>query len=328
MLRRLTIASFALFIALVPSANAAEPRIAANITAGGTDVSGLTLAEAAGKLYDAHSFNTGRPLSTHVAGHKYAVSPADLGFVFDVNKSARRAYNAGLKPHTAVVDVPLFITYDAAKVTAYANKVAGEIKRNARDARVDIKLKRIGKVTSKDGRAIDAAKLAADVSAALANPNADRILTPKLKVIKPKVTTGGLSKAYGTIITIDRGSFKLRLFKKLKLSKTYGVAVGMPAYPTPTGLFSIANKAVNPAWTAPNSPWAGAYANETVPGGSAENPLKARWMGIVNGVGIHGTGAPGSIGSRASHGCIRMTVPDVVDLYPRVPVGTPVLIGN
>jgi lipoprotein-anchoring transpeptidase ErfK/SrfK len=248
--------------------------------------------------------------------------------VFDVKKSARRAYNAGLKPHTAVVDVPLFITYDAAKVTAYANKVAGEIKRNPRDARVDIKLKSIGKVTSKDGRAIDAAKLAAGVSAALADPNADRILTPKLKIIKPKVTTAGLSKAYGTIITIDRGNFKLRLFKKLKLSKTYGVAVGMPAYPTPTGLFSIANKAVNPAWTAPNSPWAGAYANETVPGGSAENPLKARWMGIVNGVGIHGTGAPGSIGSRASHGCIRMTVPDVVDLYPRVPVGTPVLIGN
>ena len=51
-------------------------------------------------------------------------------------------------------------------------------------------------------------------------------------------------------------------------------------------------------------------------------------MGIVNGVGIHGTGAPWSIGSRASHGCIRMTVPDVIDLYPRVPVGTPVLIGN
>ena len=111
------------------------------------------------------------------------------------------------------------------------------------------------------------------------------------------MTTAGLAKAYGTIVTIDRGNFKLRLFKSLKLSKTYGVAVGMPAYPTPTGRFTISNKAVNPAWTAPNSPWAGAYANETVAGGSAENPLKARWMGIVNGVGIHGTGAPGSIGS-------------------------------
>jgi lipoprotein-anchoring transpeptidase ErfK/SrfK len=327
-MRRTLLAAFAFFLFLVAPSGAAEPRIAAGVTAAGTDVSGLTLAEAAGKLYNTHGFNLGRPLSTHVAGHKFAVSPADLGFVYDVNKSARRAYNAGLKPHTAPIDVPLFTTYDAAKVTAYAGKVAAAIKRDARDARVDIKLTRIGKVSSRDGRMVDATALATSVGTALSNPAANRILEPKLKVVRPKVTTAGLAKAYGTIITIDRGNFKLRLFKRLKLSKTYGVAVGMPAYPTPTGRFSVANKAVNPAWTAPNSPWAGAYANETVAGGSAENPLKARWMGIVNGVGIHGTGAPGSIGSRASHGCIRMTVPDVVDLYPRVPVGTPVLIGN
>jgi lipoprotein-anchoring transpeptidase ErfK/SrfK len=327
-MRRTFLATLAFFLFLVATSGAAEPRIAAGVTAGGTDVSGLTLAEAAGKLYNTHGFNLGRPLSTHVAGRKFAVSPADLGFVYDVNKSARRAYNAGQKPHTATVDVPLVATYDAAKVTAYAGKVAAAVKRDARDARVDIRLTKIGKVSSRDGRMVDAAALATSVGTTLSNPAAQRILEPALQVVRPKVTTAGLAKAYGTIITIDRGNFKLRLFKGLKLSKTYGVAVGMPAYPTPTGRYSIANKAVNPAWTAPNSPWAGAYANETVAGGSAENPLKARWMGIVNGVGIHGTGAPGSIGSRASHGCIRMTVPDVVDLYPRVPVGTPVLIGN
>ena len=49
-------------------------------------------------------------------------------------------------------------------------------------------------------------------------------------------------------------------------------------------------------------------------------------MGIANGVGIHGTAEDWSIGSRASHGCIRMHVSDVIDLYSRVPVGTPVLI--
>jgi lipoprotein-anchoring transpeptidase ErfK/SrfK len=328
MLRRLTLASLALFIALVPSANAKEPRIAAGVTAAGADVSGLTLAEAAGKLYNTFSFDTGRPLSTHVAGHRFAVKPSELGFVFDVNKTARRAYNAGRKPHTKPVDVALYITFDKDKVSAYAEKVASEIKRNARDARVKIKLRSIGKVSSRNGRAIDAGALAETVGETLSDPRESRIMNPKLKVVRPKVTTAGLAKAYGTIITIDRGNFKLRLFKRLKLSKTYGVAVGMSAYPTPTGRYSIANKAVNPAWTAPNSPWAGAYANETVPGGSAENPLKARWMGIVNGVGIHGTGAEGSIGSAASHGCIRMRVSDVVDLYPRVPVGTPVLIGN
>ena len=325
-MRRTLLATFAFFLFLVGTAGAAEPRIAAGVTAGGTDVSGLTLAEAAGKLYNAHGFNLGRPLSTHVAGRKFAVSPSDLGFVYDVNKSARRAFNAGLKPHTATVEVPLFATYDAAKVKAYTAKVAADVKRDPRDARVDIKLSKIGKVASRDGRMIDATALATSVGAVLGDPAADRILKPKLKVVRPNVTTAGLAKAYGTIITIDRGNFKLRLFKGLKLSKSYGVAVGMPAYPTPTGRFTIANKAVNPAWTAPNSAWAGAYANEVVAGGSAENPLKARWMGIVNGVGIHGTGAPGSIGSRASHGCIRMHVSDVVDLYPRVPVGSPVLI--
>ena len=69
-----------------------------------------------------------------------------------------------------------------------------------------------------------------------------------------------LARAYGTVITIDRNNFKLRLFKRLKFSKSYGVAVGQPAYPTPTGRFQISNKQVNPAWTAPNSPWAGELA--------------------------------------------------------------------
>ena len=327
-MRRTLIATFALLLVIVPTAGAADPRIAAGVSAGGTDVSGLTLAEAAGKLYAAHGFAVGRPLSTHVAGRKFALAPADVSFTFDVNKSARRAYNAGQAPHTGAVNVALFTTFDAKKVTAYADKVAATVKRDARDARVDIKLSKIGKISSRDGRMIDAKALAESVAKTLGDPAADRILAPKLKVVRPKITTNGLASAYGTIVTIDRANFKLRLFKRLKLSKTYGVAVGQPAYPTPTGRFTISNKAVNPAWTAPDSPWAGAYRNETVAGGSAENPLKARWMGIVNGVGIHGTGAPGSIGTRASHGCIRMTVPDVVDLYPRVPVGTPVLIGN
>ena len=65
---------------------------------------------------------------------------------------------------------------------------------------------------------------------------------------------------------------------------------------------------------------------QTIPGGAPNNPLKARWLGVNGSVGIHGTAEEWSIGSRASHGCIRMRVRDVIDLYPRVPMGTPVLI--
>ena len=54
---------------------------------------------------------------------------------------------------------------------------------------------------------------------------------------------------------------------------------------------------------------------QVIPGGAPNNPLKARWLGIYNGVGIHGTAEGWSIGTRASHGCIRMHVADVVALY-------------
>src|SRR3712207_5277521 len=87
------------------------------------------------------------------------------------------------------------------------------------------------------------------------------------------------------------------------------------------------SKAVNPAWNVPNSAWAGELAGRVIPGGVPENPLKARWLGIYDGAGIHGTDAVGSIGTNASHGCIRMLIPDVVELYDKVPVGAPVYIA-
>jgi lipoprotein-anchoring transpeptidase ErfK/SrfK len=84
---------------------------------------------------------------------------------------------------------------------------------------------------------------------------------------------------------------------------------------------------VNPAWSVPNSDWAGDLAGTVVPGGVPENPLKARWLGIFDGAGIHGTDQLGSLGTAASHGCIRMAIPDVIALYNRVPVGAPVYIA-
>ena len=89
----------------------------------------------------------------------------------------------------------------------------------------------------------------------------------------PKRNVIDLRREHRVVLTIDRSSFKLRYFKNLKLKRSYGVAVGAPGYETPTGRFSIHNKAVNPAWSAPDEPWAGAYRNEVVEGGSAENPL-------------------------------------------------------
>ena len=73
----------------------------------------------------------------------------------------------------------------------------------------------------------------------------------------------------------------------------------------------------------PHSAWAGDLAGTVVPGGAPDNPLKARWLGIFDGAGIHGTDETYSLGHAASHGCIRMAIPDVIELYDQVPVGAP-----
>jgi len=148
------------------------------------------------------------------------------------------------------------------------------------------------------------------------------------KTTKPEVTREELAASHPVILTIDRPSFELRLWKNLQLSKTYTIAVGAVGYDTPSGLYHIQNKAVNPAWTMPDSDWvAPADRGTVVPGGVPENPLKARWLGIYDGAGIHGTDATYSLGTAASHGCIRMAIPDVIELYDQVPVSTPVYIA-
>jgi lipoprotein-anchoring transpeptidase ErfK/SrfK len=147
-----------------------------------------------------------------------------------------------------------------------------------------------------------------------------------VRAVKPKVTTDHLADKYPVVVTVDRKNFRLRYFKELRLAKTYKIAVGQVGLETPAGLYHVQNKAENPAWHVPNRDWAGDLAGTVIPGGRADNPLKSRWLGIYDGAGIHGTDAIASLGTAASHGCIRMAIPDVEELYERVPVQTPVYI--
>ena len=116
-------------------------------------------------------------------------------------------------------------------------------------------------------------------------------------------------------MVVDRSNFTLTLYEDLELAKTYTVAIGAAGFDTPVGEYSIQNMAVDPDWNVPEAEWAGDLAGTVVPGGTPENPLKERWMGIFDGAGIHGTDDVASLGSAASHGCVRMAIPDVIELY-------------
>lgn len=144
----------------------------------------------------------------------------------------------------------------------------------------------------------------------------------KLKV-NGKVDARTLRALVGKI-TVDLSARTLTLERNGKKVKTYRVAVGQPEYPTPTGTYKIVTKQKNPTWNPPDSPWAEGLG--PIPPGEG-NPLGTRWIGTsAPAIGIHGTYADYSIGSAASHGCLRMHIPEVEELYEQVAVGMPVEI--
>jgi lipoprotein-anchoring transpeptidase ErfK/SrfK len=229
-----------------------------------------------------------------------------------------RSLDADLKPT---------VIFDQKAVNRLVRRVRNDVDRPARDAKVTIDGSGLSSVHSRPGVAVRSKKLRARVRTELASLSSDRTVAVRTRSIKPKVSSKEADRDYKTAIVVNRSAFQLTLYKDLKPYRTYPIAVGQVGLETPAGLYHIQNKAVNPAWSVPNSAWAGSLAGTVVPGGTAENPLKARWLGIYNGAGIHGTSEDGSIGSAASHGCIRMHIPDVIDLYDRVQVGAPVYIA-
>ena len=321
----------ALLLAAAPS-GATPPlpgeRIAAGVSAAGVDLSGLTVDDAVQRLEGLSPRLESGSITVQAADLTFKLRTADADVVFDTLTTAKRALYAGRQAQGAAVDVPLAVSHSGAAVRRFAGRVDKRLTRAAVDSRAIITLRRVRVTHSKAGRSIDGDALAKAVSARIVEPRLPRVLKPKLQRVKPKLNADQARKTVSTVITIKQSTFTLRLFKNLKVVKTYKVAVGQSGYPTPNGRFAIQSKQIDPVWSVPNSPWAGELAGSTVGGGSAANPLKARWMGVSGSVGIHGTGQGYSIGTRASHGCIRMHVPDVKALYKRVRLGTPVLIGR
>jgi lipoprotein-anchoring transpeptidase ErfK/SrfK len=176
------------------------------------------------------------------------------------------------------------------------------------------------------GRALDQVSVRRRLDAELRHPTTGRVVNGRLIRVQPAVTTASLRKLYPAYVSVDRGSHTLRLFRGLRLVRTYQVAVGAAGFETPSGMRRVLYKDQNPSWTAPNRPWAYPYQGQTFPPGDSRNPLRAWFIALGDGIGIHGTSEEWTVGTSASHGCIRMRARDVSALAPLVPVGTPVRI--
>jgi lipoprotein-anchoring transpeptidase ErfK/SrfK len=314
-----------------------EDVIANGVTVAGVDVGGMKVEEARLVVERRLREPLEQPIAVVRGKRRFNLSAQDAGVQADVpgmvDAALQRSRSGSIISRVTRdlsggeenADVPARVTYDREAINQLVKRVAKGLDREARDA--DVTFPALEKVKEQKGRAVKTAMLRRRLAQALTVPGVDRSVTAPVRVMRPKVTQAELAEKYPALLIADRANFQLRFYKNLQLVKSYTVAVGAVGFDTPAGLYHIQNKAVDPAWTVPNSDWAGDLAGTIVPGGTAENPLKARWLGIYDGAGIHGTDQTYSLGSAASHGCIRMAIPDVVELYDQVPVGAPIYIA-
>lgn len=312
--------------------------IAPGVRVAGVEIGGMSQTRARALLTARLVTPLSTPVRLDAGTHRFMVDPGNAGLRVDVDRmlhvAVEKSRSGGLltrawhafwgKPSRVSVPLRAAISTDA--LATYAQHIAQVVDRPPLQARVVPSEKSLRVVPGRDGVAVDRGALQRALAQTLLRPGGLRVVHVPTHPVHPRWQTANLPKRYPAFIIVDREAYTLRLFRHLKLYKTYPIAVGRQGLETPQGLYDINDKQINPSWHVPKSAWAGSLAGQIIPPGPSD-PIKARWMGFWDGAGIHGTDETWSIGHSASHGCIRMLIPDVIQLYSLVPLNTPIYVG-
>ena len=312
---------------------ASASKILPGVKVAGVDVGGMTRDQALRALEPVSRGILDRTISVWAGHRDWTVTPESLGTKVDLAGAVDRAFSLEAsydwptriyhrllhRPIEASVDVS--VRYDRNTVWRFVQKVAGQVERPSRDASLGFVDNEVVIVRSRTGATARVQQARRALLQAL-RTDRDRV-TVGIKVLQPAVTEDALPMTIIVRTTLN----KLYLYDGTRLVKTYDVATGQPQYPTPHGTFEIVNKRTNPTWVNPALETWGKNEPAVVPPGP-DNPLGTRALDLsVSGIRIHGTPDDASIGHAASHGCIRMHIPDSEDLFNRVEVGTTVIIA-
>jgi lipoprotein-anchoring transpeptidase ErfK/SrfK len=322
-----TAATIAVLAAVMaPAASATVPeRLPDDATIANVAVGGLGPVEAKRVVQDTLApVYEKRPVAIRVNHKDTLVMPSEAGLVIFYDWMVDRAFRLAGAGKPAVV--PLKLGVRNKERDAAIARVAKRYYRAPRDARVRFGVTAIRRVRARMGRALDQALVLRRLENELRQPTTGRVVAGRVIHVKPAITTASLRKRYPAYVSVDRSTHTLRIFRALRLVRTYPVAVGAAGFETPAGLRHVLYKDKNPSWTAPNRPWAYPYQGQTFPPGDSRNPLRAWFIALGDGIGIHGTSEEWTVGTSASHGCIRMHASDVDQVAKLTPVGTPVLI--
>src|SRR3954453_12390309 len=309
--------------------------ITKGVTVGGVNVGGLRADKARATLSTELGRQLQRPVEVSLGKKHYELSPKDVDLKPAVNRMVDAAVATSrdgniigrvtrdITGGEEKADLSASVNYSKPAFDRFVKRVERKVNQPVHNATLDFPS--LKQVKERNGYKVQEDALRQRLQGALATPATDQVKVP-VDVTHPKVTRADLARKFPTLIVIERGSFRLTLYKHLRPVHPYTIAVGQQGLETPGGLYTVQDKQVNPTWHVPNSPWAGSLAGRVIPPGP-DDPLKARWIGITGGAGIHGTDEIGSLGPPASHGCIRMAIPDVIALYDRVPYGSKIYVA-
>jgi lipoprotein-anchoring transpeptidase ErfK/SrfK len=291
--------------------------IAQGVSVAGVPVGGLTVSQAEplirqqvlGTLTVSVGSKTWTVPTTRLGLHAYLKTPMHAALAL--------GRTAALQPGQ---DIPVVTRITGSQLRSFVRSLAPQVRTKPVDARFRLVDNKPVVVPDTWGRQLDKLAATEAIAAALRQPGRGAVVLPT-RIVKPVMTQRLLPPA----LVVDRTLHHVTLYNNRgKAVRTLGVAVGQSQYPTPVGRFEIIQKQLNPWWYPPNSAWAAG--EQPVPPGPG-NPLGTRWMGISSpGVGLHGTPDAASVGYSASHGCIRMRIPDAEWLFVHVRVGSPVWI--
>ena len=313
-MRRLAVVLLVSLAAAGTVAEAASPppqRIAPWVKIEGVKVGGLNPHIAFRRVTAAYA----KPIRFALGQERWARGPAALGAVPDIEGAVSQALDA-----KASETVSIGVRLDPDVVRRYVRSLDKRYRQEPVDAALTgLVAARPSISTEKTGREVRQAWMVRAIVNRLKS-TVRRPLPLALRELEPRVK----KSEFGNVIVIQRGANVLTLYDGERTVRTFGVATGSAQYPTPSGTWRIVDKQRNPWWRPPDSDWA--KDAKPIPPGPG-NPLGTRWMGLdAAAVGIHGTPDAASIGYSASHGCIRMRVPEAEWLFEQVDLGTPVVI--
>ncbi len=297
----------------------------------GVSVAGLNRTEAVAKCRRELAEVASRPLTLTVDDEKYQISPEEIGLMLDYEGMVDRAYKEAWSVNIfermgrrftnrpKEINISLLGSSDTDKVNSWVSTTINSINRHPQDAYVDVTSGKPVIVKAKDGRNAVLDVLLADTDAALMRP--DRTVKVQVGYTPAQITDA----VFGKLIIINLAEHKLSLYDREQVQAEFPVACGSSTYPTPVGIWKIVEKQRNPTWRNPGSAWARSMPASIPPGPG--NPLGTRALALnASGVLIHGTPSPWSIGQSVSHGCVRMYMKDVEQLFEMVEANTPVYV--